>query len=37
MWIYLTGATIILGGCFCAARAEITGGLEDQAVREHSK
>jgi len=23
MWIYLTGAVIILGGCFCAARAEI--------------
>ena len=37
MWIYFTGATIILGGCFCAARAEITGGLEDQAVSEHAK
>lgn len=37
MWIYLTGATIILGGCFCAARAEITGGLADQAVSEHAK
>lgn len=37
MWIYLTGATIILGGCFCAARAEITRGLEDQAISEHAK
>jgi YihY family inner membrane protein len=37
MWIYLTGATIILGGCFCAARAEITSGLDDQAVPEHAK
>lgn len=31
MWIYLTGAVIILGGCFCAARSEIRKGLEDQA------
>lgn len=37
MWIYLTGATIILGGCFCAARSEITGGLADQAIPEHAK
>lgn len=31
MWIYLTGALIILGGCFCAARAEIRRGQEDQS------
>ncbi len=37
MWIYFTGATIILGGCFCAARAEITSGIADQAVSEHAK
>ncbi len=37
MWIYLTGATIILGGCFCAARSEISGGLDDQAVPEHAR
>jgi YihY family inner membrane protein len=37
MWIYFTGATIILGGCFCAARAEITGGLDDQSISEHAK
>jgi YihY family inner membrane protein len=36
MWIYLTGAVIILGGCFCAARAEIRQGLEDQAEQEHA-
>lgn len=37
MWIYLTGSTIILGGCFCAARREIRGGLDDQAISEHAK
>jgi YihY family inner membrane protein len=37
MWIYLTGAVIILGGCFCAARAEIRQGLADQAEREHAR
>ncbi len=37
MWIYFTGATIILGGCFCAARAEIKEGMADQAVSEHAK
>ena len=36
MWIYLTGAVIILGGCFCAARAEIRQGLADQAEKEHA-
>jgi len=28
MWIYLTGSVIILGGCFCAAQAEVTGKVE---------
>lgn len=37
MWIYLTGAVIILGGCFCAARAEIRQGLADQAEKEHAR
>jgi uncharacterized BrkB/YihY/UPF0761 family membrane protein len=37
MWIYLTGAVIILGGCFCAARAEIRQGLADQAEHEHAR
>ena len=37
MWIYFTGATIILGGCFCAARAEIKEGMADQAIPEHAK
>ncbi len=37
MWIYFTGATIILGGCFCAARGEITLGIADQAISEHEK
>jgi membrane protein len=35
MWIYFTGAVIILGGCFCAARAEIFRGLGDQSTPEH--
>jgi Ca2+-transporting ATPase len=34
MWIYLSGALIILGGCICAARSEIMGGLGDQAIPE---
>jgi len=34
MWIYFTGAVIILGGCFCAARAEIFRGLDDQSTPE---
>ncbi len=34
MWIYFTGAVIILGGCFCAARAEICRGLGDQSTPE---
>jgi YihY family inner membrane protein len=37
MWVYLTGAVIILGGCFCAARAEIRQGLADQAEKEHAR
>ena len=31
VWIYLTGTVIIVGGCVCAARSEIAGGLEDKA------
>jgi Ca2+-transporting ATPase len=37
MWIYLTGSVIILGGCFCAARAEIRSGIADQAEQEHAR
>ncbi len=36
MWIYFTGALIILGGCFSAARAEIGRGLSDQAEDTHA-
>lgn len=32
LWIYLTGTVIIIGGCACAARTEISKGLADQAV-----
>jgi Ca2+-transporting ATPase len=28
MWVYLSGSVIILGGCFCAAKAEVEGRLE---------
>ena len=28
MWVYLSGSVIILGGCFCAAKAEVDGHLE---------
>jgi Ca2+-transporting ATPase len=28
MWVYLSGSVIILGGCFCAAQAEVAGGLQ---------
>ncbi len=31
MWIYLSGSLIILGGCICAARYEITMSLTDQS------
>lgn len=34
MWIYFTGAVILLGGCFCAARTEIFRGLGDQSTPE---
>jgi len=27
MWVYLSGIVIILGGCYCAARAEVAGTL----------
>jgi Ca2+-transporting ATPase len=27
MWVYLSGSVIILGGCYCAARAEVAGTL----------
>ncbi len=37
MWIYFTGAVIILGGCFCAARTEIRLGISDQAEDEHER
>lgn len=37
MWIYFTGALIILGGCFCAARAEIKQGIADQAEDAHAR
>ena len=29
MWVYLSGSVIIMGGCYCAARAEVTGRLGD--------
>ena len=34
LWIYLTGTLIIAGGCSCAARAEVSSGLADQAARD---
>jgi len=34
VWIYLTGAVIIIGGCCCAARAELAKGKPDQAHSE---
>ena len=36
MWIYLSGAVIIFGGCLCAARYEIRASLTDQAVPNRS-
>ena len=33
LWIYLTGTVIIIGGCSCAARAEVAQGIADQATR----
>lgn len=35
VWIYLTGTVIIVGGCLCAARAEIAHGQRDRAQKEH--
>ena len=32
LWIYLTGTVIIIGGCACAARSEVSGGISDQAA-----
>jgi Ca2+-transporting ATPase len=29
MWVYLSGSVIILGGCFSAAQAEVTGEIND--------
>jgi len=34
MWIYLSGALIILGGCLAAAQYEIRMSLADQSERE---
>jgi len=34
MWVYLTGSVIILGGCFCAAHAEVAGKLDYPAAEE---
>ncbi|MEY5009048.1 MAG: hypothetical protein RLZZ253_187 [Verrucomicrobiota bacterium] len=36
LWIYLSGAVIIFGGCLCAAGYEIRGSLTDQAVSNRS-
>jgi len=30
IWIYLSGGVIILGGCFCAARAEVGGEIRKE-------
>ncbi len=32
LWIYLSGAVIIFGGCLCAARDELAGGVADRAL-----
>jgi membrane protein len=37
MWIYLSGALIILGGCLCAARYEINMSLSDQSERDRAR
>jgi len=37
MWIYLSGALIILGGCLCAARYEIFMSLSDQSERDRAR
>lgn len=36
LWIYLSGAVIIFGGCLCAASYEIRGSLTDQSVSNRS-
>jgi membrane protein len=30
LWIYLTGTVIIIGGCACAARSEVSRGISEQ-------
>jgi membrane protein len=37
LWIYLSGALIILGGCLCAARYEINMSLSDQSERDRAR
>lgn len=37
MWIYLSGSLIILGGCLCAARYEISMSLTDQSERNRAE
>jgi len=37
LWIYLSGALIILGGCLCAARYEINMSLADQSERDRAR
>ena len=37
MWVYLTGSVIIMGGCFCAAKAEEAGKLEYPAADEEQE
>jgi YihY family inner membrane protein len=37
MWIYLSGALIILGGCLCASRFEILMSLSDQSETDRAR
>ena len=37
MWVYLSGSVIILGGCVCAAMAEVSGKLQYQVPQEEPK
>jgi Ca2+-transporting ATPase len=34
MWVYLSGSVIILGGCLCAAQAEVAGKLRYEVEEE---